>query len=87
MENKQLFLVGQNRGDQWEFQGVFDSQELAVSACRDKNYWFLPITLNESWPHETVQNNDAIFPVENDSDPILTAEEVSALVSPQKSES
>ena len=31
---------------EWEFNGVFDSEEKAVSACKDKRYFVGPATIN-----------------------------------------
>lgn len=52
-----LWLVGQYREDsehKWEFQGVFDSEEKAIAACRYSWYFIAPARLNEQVPHETV---------------------------------
>lgn len=32
--------------------GVYNSEDLAVKACRDENYFVMPLTLNETAPHE-----------------------------------
>lgn len=52
-----LWIVGQYRSGSipnvvWDFQGVFDSEEKAVAACVDKNYFIGPIGLNEAVPSE-----------------------------------
>lgn len=39
---------------EWELQGVFSTEEAAVSACRDHTYFVGPVKLNESLPHETL---------------------------------
>jgi hypothetical protein len=53
-----LFIVGQVFGDplrQWEFQGIFDTEQAAVDACgAHKNYFVTPVVLNEAVPHERV---------------------------------
>ena len=58
-----IWLVGQNRFDYeswqtldepWEVCGVFDSEAMAVEACRDFNYWIMPLEMNEQLPHESV---------------------------------
>lgn len=41
----------------FEFAGVFDSEEKAVAACRDENYYIFPSKLNERLPHETIPDN------------------------------
>lgn len=38
----------------WELQGVFSSIELAVSACRDRNHFYLELELNQELSQETV---------------------------------
>jgi hypothetical protein len=52
-----LWIVGQYRSGQtgsvvWEFAGVFDSEQLAIDACRDETYFVAPATLNEIITHE-----------------------------------
>lgn len=49
---------------EWEFNGVFDSEEFAVKACRDENYFVMPAELNVSLPHETVDVEGAYYPLE-----------------------
>ena len=55
-----LWLVGQVRSHDgagktvcWEFQGLFDTEEKAVAACRSPWYWIVPVVLNEERPDET----------------------------------
>jgi hypothetical protein len=53
---KKLWIVGRNKdgtGKDWDFQGVFDSEDLAIAACRDGTYFLAPACLNEEIPHET----------------------------------
>lgn len=65
----QLWICGQRtgvwspRGTPWEFQGVFDSKDKAVAACRDETYFIMPATLNESLPHEPTACNEAYYPL------------------------
>jgi hypothetical protein len=50
-----LWLVGQTRsadGTQWEFQGIFDSEERAVEACRHDSYFVADALLNNLCPDE-----------------------------------
>jgi hypothetical protein len=56
------------RKQQWEdsvfeFTGVFDTEEKAVAACRDKNYCVAPITVNEPFPHEKVEIPGSHYPI------------------------
>lgn len=59
-----LWRVGQWKGHdkQWEWQGIFDSEEKAVNACRDGNYFVAPVILNEERPHETIFSDDLYYP-------------------------
>lgn len=56
--DKVLYIVGQYKSGEypnivWEFQGVFDTEEKAIEACRDRNYHYSKWVLNEQVPHET----------------------------------
>ena len=56
MGTPQLWLVGQYRGNAlagpvWDFQGVFETRDLAIAACRDANYFITPCELNAELPH------------------------------------
>ncbi len=59
-----LWLVGQHKPDvwcKWEWVGVFDSEEKAVSACRNGNYFLSPLTLNEVAPDASVPAPDGSY--------------------------
>lgn len=61
----ELFIVGQNldyEAKLWELSGVFDSKEKAIAACRDENYWWAKVNLNEQFPHETCQFEEYGYP-------------------------
>jgi hypothetical protein len=49
MKNKKLYLVGKtiNIQSTWEFNGIFDSLQLARKACLAKNYFIGVCELNE----------------------------------------
>lgn len=48
----ELWMCGQHRGpESWDFQGIFDSRENAVNACRDYRYFIVPVELNKELPH------------------------------------
>lgn len=52
-----LWLVGKfvaqtGRGIVWEFQGIFETKELAVAACRTEFYCVQSVLLNEQLPDE-----------------------------------
>jgi hypothetical protein len=63
-----LWIVGKNIADLdagvvWEFQGVYDSEEKALSACISPNHFIGPAALNKSLPDETQQWPGCIYPV------------------------
>lgn len=53
-----LWIVGQQKNNEkyreWDFVGVFDSEDKAIAICKDRSYFFSPIKLNEKAPDETV---------------------------------
>jgi hypothetical protein len=70
VETTKLWIVGQVydiNTTSWVFQGVFDSEEKAIAACRDKTYFVGPATLNESLPHEDFSWVEAYYPLNSDS--------------------
>lgn len=66
----QLWIVQQAKTDDggahyvFEFQGIFDSKDKAVAACRTDQYVMFPATLNESLPHETLEGPLGEYPLE-----------------------
>ena len=75
MKNNEVWLVGQDitgiwdfRAEKWdkhrhfEIAGIFESEELAVAACRDKNYWVAPIPYNTLLPHKSIECPGAYYP-------------------------
>lgn len=64
-ESIQLWVCGKvnpQNFQEWEFQGVFDSEEKARNACTGKNHFIGPATLNESLPPEPIQWPGAYYP-------------------------
>lgn len=49
----ELWIVGQWKEPVWELAGVFESEELAIAACRDHTYFVGPAELNVLLPHDT----------------------------------
>ena len=47
-----VWIVGQYRAPSWDFQGVFSTEEKAVAACRDANYFVAPAELDAEVPHQ-----------------------------------
>ena len=59
----ELWICGQWIAErEWEFQGIFDSEQRAIDACTHDNYWIAPVRLNEPLPHETVDFSGAYYP-------------------------
>lgn len=64
----ELWLCGQYRSGEtpnvvWDFAGIFSSKELALSACRDRNYFVAPVVLDETLPDETVVMPNVEYPL------------------------
>lgn len=49
-------------GADWSFQGVLDSEEKAIAACRDDSYFIGPVKLNEQLPHDRLAWPGAYYP-------------------------
>lgn len=49
-----MFIVGRDNEYGWDFQGVFDTEEKALAACRDEHYFIGPAELNKEYPDETI---------------------------------
>jgi hypothetical protein len=67
--SKKLWLCGQNKSGEWpdvvwEFQGAFDSEEKAIEACRDENYFIIPFTLNKQFSPDSIDEPGAYYPLE-----------------------
>jgi hypothetical protein len=58
-----VWLVGQWKKERWEVQGVFDTKDAAIAACRDYFYFVMPLEMNKQLPHETMQNKDTWYPI------------------------
>ena len=63
----ELWIVGQhkhttNSGLVWEFQGVFDSEEKAIAACRNERYWVAEVELNKEICDEPQKFKNAYYP-------------------------
>jgi len=57
------FLKETAFGNLWSIQGVFDSEEVAVTACRDETYFIGPILKNNRLPHEIVEWHGVYYPL------------------------
>lgn len=52
-----LWIAGKRTSDPdgWEFQGIFDSEALAVAACLTRDYFIGPAELNLALPDERAE--------------------------------
>lgn len=66
MKGIELWVVGQHLGplDSWALQGVFDSRDKAIAACRRETYFVAPITLNLSISDEQSDWPGLFYPSE-----------------------
>jgi hypothetical protein len=58
MQEPNVWVVMQYREGNFDFQGVFNSEKLAVAACRTELYVVIPATINEEHPHEELPQDD-----------------------------
>lgn len=65
---KTVYFVGQQMGKwrpgkaSFEVQGVFSSKKKAVGACRNRNYFVMPLQLNGCLPHEYTMIKECWYP-------------------------
>jgi hypothetical protein len=59
----ELYLVGQEKDGQWEFQGVFSSFEKAKSQCKNIYYFIAKVKLDEPVPEETLPFPSITYPM------------------------
>ncbi len=61
-----LWLVGKiNREDhaKWEFMGIFDMEDQALSICVEPGYFIGPVILNQACPVERTTWPGAYYPM------------------------
>lgn len=62
--NGKLWIVGKNTPDEnWEFQGVFSSEEKAAAACITSDYWIGPANLDEELLAHSTEWEGSYFPI------------------------
>lgn len=52
---------------EWEFAGVFDTEEKAIAACHTDWFFIGPTNLNGEWPIETTEWTGAYYPLAEDA--------------------
>ncbi len=57
-----LYVVGQHRGQTWEFVGVFSTEPLAIAACTGPLHFVAPCTLDQPAPDESTSWPGAFYP-------------------------
>jgi len=62
-----FWIVGHYRmqtqsGSVWDFQGLFFTKRRAIKACKNKNYFIAPISLNQEIPTEPLPWPGLEFP-------------------------
>ena len=63
-----LWACGQWRREEdnglcvWDFQGIFESEALACSACRDGNWFIWPVVVNAELPEDPVSAPGGYYP-------------------------
>lgn len=65
MEPQTVWIIGKMIDDtlsQWEFQGVFDTEELAIAACVEDRFFVGPAEINTPFPVEPVKWVGAWYP-------------------------
>lgn len=59
-----VYIVGQYKENaNWEFQGVFSTEEKAIEACVNDSYFIGPATLDRTLPEETCEWKNAYLPI------------------------
>lgn len=65
MKKKIVYLVTQYRSRRsQEFQGVFSSKAKAIAACRNANYAYTPMVLNQNLPDERYTSTTTVYPIQ-----------------------
>jgi len=59
-----LWIVGKVWSHRfWEYQGIFDDEQMAVDACEDDNWFIGPVKMNEKVPVQCMDWPGAYFPL------------------------
>lgn len=63
----ELFLVGHNLltgENDWEFAGIFSTEQLAIDNCFDETYWLAKVKSDEPVPQESCEFDYVYFPIQ-----------------------
>lgn len=71
--NSILWTVIQHRGDSYDIQGVFSSEEKAIQACKGHSYGYGPMVLDEELPEEESEWEGFIYPFRSHNPKITIA--------------
>jgi len=68
--SKEWWLCGQSRDEvlgtgrySWDFQGIFETEELAIKACRTQDYFIQPVYLNKEYSDLPIVNPRGYYPL------------------------
>jgi hypothetical protein len=56
------FIASVEQGVVWDFQGIFETRDLAIAACRNESYSIQSVELNEELPDESSDFPDCEYP-------------------------
>lgn len=69
MTKPDLWIVCKKTGpERFEFAGVFDTEAIAVNACRTRSYCVCPAVLNEELPDDLVLWPGAYYPLTKEAE-------------------
>jgi len=62
---KVVWICGQWNGPHspWDFQGVFDTEDQAIAACKDYTHFIAPATVNQSVPRDPIEWPGLRYPI------------------------
>ena len=60
-----LWIVGRMYNDEpWEFMGIYDDRDVAISKCVELNDFIGPATLNEDVSQEKIEWPECVYPLD-----------------------
>ncbi len=62
-----LYFVGQVKNEEeyeiWEWQGIFDTKQKAIDACKTWKYFYAPCILNKEIQEKAKPMPNAVYPI------------------------